>query len=196
MDPSEYYNQYAGIYFENTVNLNVSHIIEPFVELLEPGASILDLGCGSGRDSLTFLDMGFDVTALDGSEQMCELAGIHTDLDILHMQYEDLDFDEVFDGIWACASLIHLEKDKLPEIIKKISQALNPGGYFFMSLPKGDFEGLMNQRYFSEYQKKELKKLLEQFPELEIEDLWVTDAINDIGDGKKWLNVILRKLDE
>lgn len=196
MDPSEYYNQYAGIYFENTVNLNVSHIIEPFVELLEPGASILDLGCGSGRDSLTFLGMGFDVTALDGSEQMCELAGIHTDLDVLHMQYEDLDFDEVFDGIWACASLIHLEKDKLPEIIKKISQALNPGGYFFMSLPKGDFEGLMNQRYFSEYQKKELKKLLEQFPELEIEDLWVTDAINDIGDGKKWLNVILRKIDE
>ena len=150
MDSNEYYNQYASIYFENTVNLDVTHLIEPFTSYLEEGASVLDLGCGSGRDSLTFLNMGYDVTALDGSEEMCSLASIHTDLDVLHMQYEDLDFEEVFDGIWACASLVHLEKEELPGVLKKISQALNPGGIFYMSVRKGDFEGLINQRYFAE----------------------------------------------
>jgi len=193
LDPNEYYNQYASVYFENTVNLDLSDIIRPFTSYLEEGASILDLGCGSGRDSLTFLDMGYDVTALDGSEEMCSLANIHTDLDVLHMQYEDLDFDEVFDGIWACASLVHLEKSELPGIIKKISRALKPGGIFYMSVHKGDFEGIRNQRFFAEYEKKELKQLLGSFPELYIEDIWVTQDVRKKQDGQEWLNLLIKK---
>lgn len=194
MDPNEYYNQYASVYFENTVNLDLSDIIRPFTSYLEEGASVLDLGCGSGRDSLTFLDMGYDVTALDGSEEMCSLASIHTDLDVLHMQYEDLDFDEVFDGIWACASLVHLEKDELPGIIKKISRALKPDGIFYMSVHKGDFEGIRNQRFFAEYTKKELKQLFEAFPELHIEDIWVTEDVRKKQDGQEWLNLLIQKI--
>ena len=193
MDSNEYYNQYASIYFENTVNLDVTHLIEPFTSYLEEGASVLDLGCGSGRDSLTFLNMGYDVTALDGSEEMCSLASIHTDLDVLHMQYEDLDFEEVFDGIWACASLVHLEKEELPEVLKKISKALNPGGIFYRSVHKGDFEGLINQRYFAEYSKKELKKIMEKFPEFEIKDLWTTDDVRGKSDQQQWLNLLIQK---
>lgn len=193
MDSQEYYNQYATIYFENTVNLDVSDIMEPFVAQLEEGASILDLGCGSGRDSLTFFNMGFDVTALDGSEEMCSLAGIHTDLDILHMQFEDLDFEEVFDGIWACASLIHLEKDKFGNILKKICKALHPGGVFFMSVHKGSFEGIHHQRFFSEYEEDELRDIIAQIPEFEIEKLWTTKDSRQKDDGQLWLNVLIKK---
>lgn len=193
MDSNEYYNEYASIYFENTVNLDVSHLIEPFVSLLEPGASILDLGCGSGRDSLTFLEMGYDVTALDGSEEMCSLASIHTDLDVLHMQFEDLDFTEVFDGIWACASLVHLEKDVLPAILKKISNALHPNGVFYMSVHKGDFEGIINQRFFSEYKEQELRQIFSHFPEFEIIDIWETEDVRRQSDCQEWLNVLVRK---
>ncbi len=193
MDPNDYYNQYASIYFENTVNLDVSDIMRPFTAHLEEGASVLDLGCGSGRDSLTFLEMGYDVTALDGSEEMCSLASIHTDLDILHMQYDDLDFNEVFDGIWACASLVHLEKSKLPGIINKISKALKPGGIFYMSVHKGNFEGTRNQRFFAEYTKNELKDIFEAFPELDIEDIWVTEDVRLKQGGQEWLNLLVKK---
>lgn len=193
MDPYEYYNQYASIYFENTVNLDVSELIEPFASYLEEGDAVLDLGCGSGRDSLTFLEMGYDVTALDGSEEMCSLASIHTDLDVLHMQFEDLDFEEVFDGIWACASLVHLEKDELPDILQKISNALKPGGIFYMSVHEGDFEGIRNQRYFSEYKKEELEQIISHFPELLIKDIWQTEDVRQKKDGQIWLNLLLQK---
>lgn len=193
MDSNEYYNQYASIYFENTVNLDVSHLIEPFTSYLEEGASILDLGCGSGRDSLTFLNMGYDVTALDGSEEMCSLAGIHTDLDVLHMQFEDLDFEEVFDGIWACASLVHLEKEEFPHILKKISRALQPGGILYISLHKGNFEGFINQRYFAEYSKKELRNIIDTFDEFQIKELWTTDDARGKSDNKQWLNLLVQK---
>lgn len=193
MDSIEYYNQYASIYFENTVDLDVSHLMEPFLSYLDEGSSVLDLGCGSGRDSLTFLDMGYDVTALDGSEEMCSLASIHTDLDILHMQFKDLDFEEVFDGIWACASLVHIEKDKLPSIIKKISKALNPGGIFYMSVHRGDFEGIRNQRYFAEYNEQELQNILHKFPELKIQDIWTTEDVRNKSNGQEWLNLLVQK---
>lgn len=193
MDSNDYYNQYASIYFENTVNLDVSHLMEPFISYLDEGSSVLDLGCGSGRDSLTFLNMGYDVTALDGSEEMCSLASIHTDLDVLHMQFEDLDFEEVFDGIWACASLVHIEKEELPSIIQKISKALNPGGIFYMSMHKGDFEGIRHQRYFSEYKEEELQKILQNFPELKIQDIWTTDDVRQKSAGQQWLNLLIQK---
>ncbi|MDO4169651.1 MAG: class I SAM-dependent methyltransferase [Lachnospiraceae bacterium] len=193
MDSNDYYNQYASIYFENTVDLDVSHLMEPFISYLDEGSSVLDLGCGSGRDSLTFLNMGYDVTALDGSEEMCSLASIHTDLDVLHMQFEDLDFEEVFDGIWACASLVHIEKEELPSIIQKISKALNPGGVFYMSVHKGDFEGIRHQRYFSEYKEEELQKVLRKFPELKIQDIWTTDDVRQKSDGQEWLNLLIQK---
>jgi SAM-dependent methyltransferase len=193
LDPYEYYNQYASIYFENTVNLDVSDLIEPFTSYLEEGASVLDLGCGSGRDSLTFLEMGYDVTALDGSEEMCSLAGIHTDLDVLHMQYDDLDFEEVFDGIWACASLVHLEKEDLPGILRKISKALKPGGIFYMSVHKGNFEGIRHQRYFSEYTELELEQIISQFSELKILDIWQTDDVRQKKDDQQWLNLLVQK---
>jgi SAM-dependent methyltransferase len=137
--------------------------------------------------------MGYDVTALDGSEEMCSLASIHTDLDVLHMQFEDLDFEEVFDGIWACASLVHLEKDELPDILQKISNALKPGGIFYMSVHEGDFEGIRNQRYFSEYKKEELEQIISHFPELLIKDIWQTEDVRQKKDGQIWLNLLVQK---
>ena len=97
MDPIDYYNKYAAKVFEDTVDQNMDAITAPFLELLEEGDTILDMGCGSGRDSLTFYDLGYDVTPLDGSEEMCRLAEVHTGLDVLQMTYEEMAFDGAFD---------------------------------------------------------------------------------------------------
>ena len=101
MDSIDYYDRYADIYYENTVNLNMEKILDQFLELLPENAEVLDLGCGSGRDSIYMEDHGCYVTLMDGSEQMCKLAEIHTDKEVLHMTFEEMDFEEVFDGIWT-----------------------------------------------------------------------------------------------
>ena len=70
MDSIEYYNKYAAKVYEDTVDADMSEIMGEFLGLLEEGDTILDLGCGSGRDSLIMYDMGYDVTPLDASEEM------------------------------------------------------------------------------------------------------------------------------
>lgn len=83
MDSIDYYNKYASIYFDSTVELSMEKILDKFIHYLPDNAVVLDLGCGSGRDSLYFIERGFDVTALDGSEKLCELAAIHIGQDVL-----------------------------------------------------------------------------------------------------------------
>ena len=81
------------------------------------------------------------MTAMDASEEMCKLAEIHTGLEVLHMTFEEMDFDSVFDGIWACASLLHVPEKELSDILTKIARALKDSGILYMSFKLGDFEG-------------------------------------------------------
>ena len=85
MDTIDYYNKYASKIFEDTVDRDTEELREEFLSHLQPGDTILDLGCGSGRDSLAFYDLGYDVTPLDASEEMCKLAEIHTGLEVLQI---------------------------------------------------------------------------------------------------------------
>ena len=118
---------------------------------LEEGDTILDLGCGSGRDSLAFYEQGFDVTPLDASEEMCKLAEIHTGLEVLNMAYEDMEFDEVFDGVWGNEALIHVPEDEIDSVMERVIEALCQGGILYLSFQEGDFEGIQNGRYFCQY---------------------------------------------
>lgn len=196
LDSIDYYNKYATAYFESSVNLDMSQIREKFEALLPEGGAILDLGCGSGRDSLAFFENEYEVTPLDGSKEMCALAEIHTDLDVLHMEFSDLDFDEVFDGVWACASLLHVPEEEMPDILKKIGQALKPGGIFFLSVKEGDFAGIRNGRYFVDYSKRKLTELVEDAGMFDIEEVWRTEDVRGTLKEQKWLNLIARKKEE
>ncbi|MBE5974295.1 MULTISPECIES: class I SAM-dependent methyltransferase [Lacrimispora] len=193
MDSIDYYNKYAAKEFEETVNQDMSEIMREFLNYLEEGDTILDLGCGSGRDSLTLYELGYDVTPLDASSEMCKLAEIHTGLDVLQMTFEQIDFDDVFDGIWACASLLHTPKKELSGILTKIARALNEKGILYMSFKLGDFEGFRGERYFSDFTADSISQLLRENGRFEILKLWETEDIRSGHSDVRWLNVLAKK---
>lgn len=113
-------------------------IQDAFLSYLKPGARILDFGCGSGRDTKYFLEHGFEVDAIDGSERLCALAGKLTGIPVKQMLFEDLDAMDVYDGIWACASVLHLEyepltKGKAVKIMSIVIRKMLPEEYPLLS---------------------------------------------------------------
>ena len=193
MDSIEYYNKYAAKVYEDTVDVDMSEIMEAFLKLLEEGDTILDLGCGSGRDSLTMYEMGFDVTPLDASEEMCKLAEIHTGLDVLQMFYEDMEFEDVFDGICACGALVHVPKNEMPEILGRIHDALCSRGVLYMSVRKGEFEGFRGERYFTDYTMDSLISMISKTGLFDIIKTWETDDVRSSHSDRVWINLLARK---
>ena len=190
MDTIGYYNKYASAIFEQTVELDMEEQRKAFTGYLEEGDTILDLGCGSGRDSLAFYEQGFDVTPLDASEEMCKLAEIHTGLEVLNMAYEEMEFDEVFDGIWGNEALIHVPEDEIGSVMERVIEALCQGGILYLSFQEGDFEGIQNGRYFCQYTQEKLERLLKETGRLEIR---VTEG-NGHDEDEHLIHVLAKKI--
>lgn len=192
MDSIDYYDRYAVPYYEETVDFSMEEQLERFIELLPESADVLDLGCGSGRDTVFLEEEGCVVTAMDGSEKMCELASIHTGKEVLHLKVEDMEFDDVFHGIWACAVLGHFTSDEVKGVMDKILKALKDDGILYFSVKKGERNGKYNGRYFYDYDREALNNLLDAFPNIKVLDIWKT---NDVRADKsdRWFNVLLRK---
>lgn len=192
MDSIDYYDRYAVPYYEETVDFSMEGQLERFIELLPESADVLDLGCGSGRDTVFLEEEGCVVTAMDGSEKMCELASIHAGKEVLHLKVEDMEFDDVFHGIWACAVLGHFTPDEVKGVMDKILKALKDDGILYFSVKKGERNGKYNGRYFYDYDREALNNLLNAFPNIKVLDIWKT---NDVRADKsdRWFNVLLRK---
>ena len=193
MDSLDYYERYAIPYYEQTIDLDLSEIMKRFVECLPEGAEVLDLGCGSGRDTKALGEYGFYVTPMDGSAKMCELAEIYTDQEVLHLTFEQMDFKEVFDGIWACASLVHVPGDEMRDIMRKVMEALKPGGVLYFSVYEGDRDGVYGGRYYCDYTEAELRRLLGHIRDSEILDIWTTEDVRKEKEDHRWLDVLLKK---
>jgi len=189
----EYYNQAAQDYTADTINADVSKLYAFFLTHLPPNAYIMDLGCGPGRDSKYFLDKGYRVLSIDGAQEFCKLASQLTGQDVLCQTFENIDFTEKFDGIWACASILHVPMSRLPKVIANISRALKKGGYFYASFKYGEYEGKRNGRYFTDMTEERFVKLIETFGELEIVETMVTGDVRVGRENEKWLNVVVRK---
>jgi len=189
----EYYNQATQDFMADTINVDVSKLYEFFLSHLPPHAYIMDLGCGPGRDSVHFLREGYRVLSIDGSPEFCKLASQLTGQDVLCRTFENVDFTEEFDGIWACASILHVPLSRLPLVLEKISRALKKGGYFYASFKYGTFEGDRNGRYFTDMTEENFEKLLAPFEELTIVEMMITSDVRVGREDEKWLNVVVGK---
>lgn len=189
----DYYNLNAESFIENTQNVDMHLAQDKFLHLLNEGAAILDFGCGSGRDTKYFLDQGYQVTAIDGSAELCRLASAFTGIEVKEMLFQELDDMSTYDGIWACSSILHLPKNELLSVIRKMCDALKSTGVIYTSFKYGDFEGERNGRYFTDFMEDTFQEFMKGIPELTIEDQWITGDVR-LGRGdERWLNLILRK---
>ncbi|WP_072499965.1 class I SAM-dependent methyltransferase [Olsenella phocaeensis] len=126
-----YYDGNAKKFIADTANVEFGALQKTFADMLPEGGRILDLGCGSGRDSLAFLKAGLAVDAVDGSAEMVKAASELTGLRVEHATFADFEPKGGYDGIWACSSLLHVPAAELPAIVAKYAAALKPGGRVF-----------------------------------------------------------------
>ena len=189
----DYYKQNVKSFIDGTRDVNFAEIQDTFLELLPENARILDFGCGSGRDAKYFLEQGYMVDAIDGSLELCIAASDYTGLNVKHMLFQELNENEMYDGIWACASVLHVEKVKLPDIIHKMSTATKANGIIYLSFKYGNFEGERHGRYFTDMTEDKMENLLNSFPEIKIEKQWITGDVRAGRGDERWLNMILRK---
>lgn len=190
----EYYNRNAINFVHGTVDVDFREMQDEFLSRVKPDGIILDLGCGSGRDSKYFLNQGYEVVAVDGSEEICKIASEYTGLCVIHSTFQHYRPDKKFDGIWACASLLHLSFDEVVEVMNRLSLCLNKGGCFYVSFKYGEFSDMRHGRYFTDMTKETFAQLFANVEGLKIELQKITSDVRADRVDEKWLNIYMKKV--
>lgn len=189
----QYYNTNAKSFTEGTVSVDFSDVQEKFLGKLHTGAYILDFGCGSGRDTKYFLERGYKVDAIDGSEELCKIASEYSGIEVKQLYFQELHEVEKYDAIWACSSILHLTYVELVDVMKKMVAAVKEKGLIYTSFKYGTFEGARNGRYFIDMTEERLESLLKDVDGLEAEEVWLTSDVRPGRGEEKWMNLFLRK---
>jgi SAM-dependent methyltransferase len=193
MNPSSinYYETHAQTFFADTVALDMAPLYARFLERLPPGGSILDAGCGSGRDTRAFLERGYAVTAFDASPTLAQLASAYCGLPVAVLRVQDMAWEARFDGIWACASLLHVPLWELPEVLRRLATALKPGGILYASFKYGRGEREQGGRRFTDLDEAGLAALLHAAPYFTMLETWITADQRPERAAERWLNSLL-----
>jgi SAM-dependent methyltransferase len=189
----EYYNREFNNYVSSTFTVDMTGLYREFLPLVKPKGYILDAGCGPGRDSLYFIRQGFRIMALDASEAMVAYATKLIGQSVLKLKFTEMDFESVFDGVWACASLLHIPKTQIDDVFSRIVRSLVNGGIFYSSFKYGDVEAFRNGRLFSNYTVANFRDLVARHSELSIVKIWKTPDVRPGRTGEFWLNSVCRK---
>ena len=188
----DYYQQNAGTFFADTVEVDMTPLYRRFLPLLPERAEILDAGCGSGRDAKTFAGLGHRLTAFDAAPALAALAERHLGQSVHCMRFQDIAWQDEFDGIWACASLLHVPAAELPDVIQRLCQALKLGGVLYASFKYGSGEREHHGRRFTDLDESGLAELLRQVRGLEPVETWITADLRPDREAERWLNTLLR----
>ena len=188
----EYYQRHAQDFFSSTVNVDMESRYQTFLQRITEGGCILDAGCGSGRDSKAFLEKGYRVEAFDASSEMVNLASQHAGLHVRRMTFNDIADIEHYDGIWCCASLLHVSAEELPSVMSKLAHALKKGGTWYVSFKYGETERVKDGRHFTDLTEQRLEKLIAPLTNITLLSSWTTRDKRPDRD-EMWLNALLQK---
>lgn len=189
----DFYNENASEFVADTFYADMSKTADRFLRLLPKGAAILDLGCGSGRDSLYFLERGYKVTAVDGSEELCRLASENTGLKVRHMYFSELEDRDMYEGVWASASILHVPRPELPDVMTRIWRALREGGILFCSFKYGNGELNRGPRHYTDMTEESFAELLKKLPAFRLIEQWQMTDVRPGREQEYWLDVLLQK---
>jgi SAM-dependent methyltransferase len=193
-DPTvAFYDTHAEQYVRDTIGIGMEDLYEPFLALVPAGGHILDVGCGSGRDSLAFLRRGYRVTAIDISAVMARLASERTGQVVAVLRVQDLTCENEFDAIWACASLLHVPAGEMDDVFARLTRALRPGGIWYLSFKQGESEEVRDGRFFNDYMEEGLRQLIQRHPQLTLLRVWLTEDMRPAQRRHKWVNGLVRK---
>lgn len=188
-----FYNENAENFFSQTVRADMGLLYEKFLSKLPTTkGKILDLGCGSGRDSKYFKGLGFEVVALDLSEELAKKASEYIGQKVIVQDMRDLEFEDEFIGVWACASILHLPVEDIEIVFKKVFKSLKKDGIFYLSFKYGETDYIKDGREFTCFTEE---KFIKCFPEYidNIIDIFQTSDVRVEREEEKWFNLIMKK---
>ncbi len=190
----DFYNNNARTYVENTIHVDFVPLYEDFLSHLKNGDHILDVGVGSGRDSLYFINQGYKVTAIDPSEALASIASDVIKQEVLVTKAEDMTFNKEFNGVWAMSSLIHLNDEQLDRAIGRIKEAMVDGGYFWGSFRNSPEETTDPKgRYFNGFTVNKLECLFAKH----FENISIVRRDDSMGRSEiSWLELLATKKPE
>jgi 2-polyprenyl-3-methyl-5-hydroxy-6-metoxy-1,4-benzoquinol methylase len=196
VDSAAWYDRNTHRYIDNTQAVDLSNIYERFLRYIPAGGRILDAGCGSGRDSLAFHRLGYDVVAMDASIEMVKHVSRLLGIEAIHRRHQDVDFVDAFDGVWSMASLLHVPHAELPAVLGKYRTALVPGGALFASFKHGTGERVSDERLFANQDDATFRRVLNQVPGLILLETSVDADRRPGRENDEWFSVICRRSDQ
>lgn len=185
-----WYRDNAIQYAEETRNSLVLDALWEFLSRMKEGGTILDYGSGSGRDSAYFINKGFSVDSLDGSAEMKAQAERLFGIKVKLSSFLSLEEKDKYDGIWAQASILHLEEHDLRAALTLIERALKRDGVFYSSFRKGEEDGYEKGRWFTNMTERRFLSFLPA--SLYVEKIWESQDVRP-GVNRTWLSIICRK---
>lgn len=194
MNTLDYYNKNSEEYFNSTLNVDMTNTYKEFLKLVPEGGKILDLGCGSGRDSMNFMKLGYEVTSVDGAKELAKKASVLLGKEVIVSTFEELELKEKFHGIWACASLLHIKREDLKIVLNNLYNNLDDKGVFYMSFKYGEKEYVDDKnRYFNCFTDESIISFINENTKYNILGLYITEdklgRVNEV----KWVNLICNK---
>ena len=188
-----HYQENADQFFDNTIGVDMTALYDRFLPFVPAGGHILDAGCGSGRDALFFINAGYRVTAFDASPPMAKKAGHLIGQAVEVFTFQQFHSKDLFDGVWACASLLHVPLAELHLAIGNLAACTRDGGSIYMSFKLGSGERVSKGRLFTDMNQDGLGVVLELLPELRMKEVWTTHDQRPDRENEEWFNAVLVK---
>ena len=189
---AQYYSSNAKLFYDATVDIDMTALYDEFLPLIKNNGLILDAGCGAGRDSKFFIEHGYEICAFDASKELVSLASKLIEQQVQQALFQTFESINKFDGIWACASLLHVPADELSDVISKFVSLLTESGVFYCSFKLGREEVIRNGRFFTNVDEVSFRLYITGKP-ISIVKQWRTGDLRDGRESEQWLNVILRR---